>query len=261
MVSFIDVHCHLDHRDLSQDIDSVISHAEKSDVRIIITNGLNKETNRRALQLSEKYPTVKAALGIYPVDAFTREIEEAKLGIDNSFDFDEEIEFIEKNKDRTIAVGEIGLDYADKKSDKEQQKEHFRKLLMLAKRIDKPVIVHSRKAEADVIEILASEGMKKVVMHCFSGKKKLLMTAVKHGWYFTVPTHVVRSHQFQYLAEAVPLNRLFAETDAPFLTPFKEKPNEPAFVVESYKKIAEIKGMELEEVKNNVFINFKRLFG
>ena len=101
---------------------------------------------------------------------------------------------------------------------------------------------------------------KKVIMHCFCGKKSLVKRIRDNGWFFSVTTTVVRAQQFQELVKEVPLSQLFCETDTPFLSPYKDKLNEPAFIVESYKKIAEIKGMELKEVINNVYMNWQRVF-
>ena len=98
-------------------------------------------------------------------------------------------------------------------------------------------------------------------MHCFCGKKALVKRIIDNGWYLTAPTSIVRSTQFQENALMVPITQLFAETDAPYLSPFKDRRNEPAFVRESYKKIAEIKGMELSEVTNNIWMNWQRVFG
>jgi TatD DNase family protein len=98
-------------------------------------------------------------------------------------------------------------------------------------------------------------------MHCFSGKKNLVKQIAENKWMMTVPTCVVRSEQFQSLVRNVDINQLLCETDAPFLTPYPGKQNEPAFVVEAYEKIAELKGMVVEEVKKNVFVNFGKFFG
>ena len=246
MVPYIDIHAHLDFPDIFPKIDEVMENAKKVDVKIILTNSVDKKTNRISLELAEKFPEVKACLGFYPPE---KEIKS----------FEEEIEFIKENKDKIIAIGEIGMDFkiAD---NKEYQENVFRKQLQLAKEIGKPVIIHSRKAESDVIDVLENEEMKKVVMHCFGGKKNLIKKAADLGYYFSIPTNVVRSRQIQEIIKIVPINQLFAETDSPFLSPFKEKINEPAFVVESYKKIAEIKGLTLEETKNNIFMNWQKLF-
>ena len=97
-------------------------------------------------------------------------------------------------------------------------------------------------------------------MHCFSGKKSLVRKIVDNGWFLTIPTNIVKSMQFQENAKLVPITQLFCETDAPFLSPYAGKRNEPAFVAESYKKIAEIKGMEFSEVVNNIWMNWQKVF-
>jgi len=256
----IDIHTHLDHPHFKENIGKVIGNAEKADLKVILTAGVNPETNRKVLELAKKYGIVKAALGIYPPQTLQKEIDSGEYPLqENKFDFDEEIKFIEKNKDNISAIGEIGLDYSQDENQK-KQKEIFEKLISLAEKIGKPVIIHSRKAEADCIEILESSKLKKIIMHCFCGKKKLVAKIVDNGWFLTIPTSVVRSTQFQDNIKNCPITQLFCETDAPYLSPFKDKRNEPAFILESYKKIAEIKGMELKEVVNNIWMNWQRMF-
>ena len=97
-------------------------------------------------------------------------------------------------------------------------------------------------------------------MHCFTGKKEFVKKIIDNGWFLTASTSIVRSQQFQDTAKTAPITQLFCETDAPYLSPFKGKRNEPAFVLESYKKLAEIKGMKLKEVVNNIWMNWQRLF-
>jgi TatD DNase family protein len=259
MVPFIDVHCHLDYTPLKEKLDSVIENARLADVKVIVTNSVDKKTIRLSLGLAKKYDIVKPALGYYPPDALHVELEGKEKFEFNYKEFEEELEFIKKHKNQVVAIGEIGLDYKNGK-DKELQKRVFVAQIRLAKEIDKPVIVHSRNAEEDVLNVLDEEKAKKVVLHCFSGKKQLVERAIKLGFYFSIPTNVVRSESIQWLTKTASLSKLFAETDSPFLSPFKEKHNEPAYVIESYKKIAEIKGMTIEEVKNNLFLNWQRLF-
>ena len=97
-------------------------------------------------------------------------------------------------------------------------------------------------------------------MHCFSGKKTLVKKIIDNNWFATIPTNVTKSFQFQENVKLIPITQLFCETDAPYLTPFKDGRNEPAFIAESYKKIAEIKGMEFEEVVNNIWMNWQKNF-
>jgi len=209
--------------------------------------------------LRKKYDIVKASLGIYPINVLQKEIETGDFPLKpNIFDIEGEIDFIKKNKDKIAYVGEVGLDYLIIKDEKEQKK-LFLKMIELAEKIKKPILIHSRKAEQDCIEMLESSKLKIIIMHCFTGKKKLVKRIRDNGWFLTIPTCVVRSLQFQDIAKDVPLNQLFCETDAPYLSPFKEKRNESAFIIESYKKLAEIKKMELKEVINNIWMNWQSL--
>ncbi|MBS3159016.1 TatD family hydrolase [Candidatus Woesearchaeota archaeon] len=153
---------------------------------------------------------------------------------------------------------EVGLDFVN--GEDNQQIEDFGKMIALAEELEKPIVVHSRKAEQKCIEMLESSKNKKIVMHCFSGKKLLVKRITDNGWFLTVPTIVVRSQQFQDIAGNVPISQLFCETDSPYLSPYKEKRNEPAFVAESYRKIAEIKQMDIIEVANNIYMNWQKVF-
>jgi TatD DNase family protein len=254
----IDVHAHLYWKDFN-DLDEVVERARKAGVKAIITAGVDKESNRQCLEIAKKYDIVKAALGLYPIDALSRETN-SELNIDINEYVDEELKFIETNKSNIIAISEIGLDFVSDKTDMKLQMETFVKQLKLAKKLNLPVIVHSRKAESDVINILDNEDMKNVVLHCFCGKRRLVKKAIEKGWYFSIPTNVVKSQQFQEMVELIPLQQLLTETDSPFLSPYPGMRNEPAFITESIKKIANIKKIEQEEVANIIFSNYQRLF-
>jgi TatD DNase family protein len=254
----IDVHAHLHWKDFN-DLDEVVERAKKAGVKAIITAGVDKESNRQCLEIAKKYDIVKVALGLYPIDALGRETN-SELNIDINEYVDEELKFIETNKNNIIAISEIGLDFVSDKTDMKLQMETFVKQLKLAKKLNLPVIVHSRKAESDVINILDNEDMKKVVLHCFCGKRRLVKKAIEKGWYFSIPTNVVKSQQFQEMVELIPLQQLLTETDSPFLSPYPGMRNEPAFIAESIKKIANLKKIEQEEAANIIFSNYQRLF-
>jgi TatD DNase family protein len=257
----VDAHCHLDHVLFKDDLDQVIERAKSAGVKAIITSGINPESNRKALSLANKYNIIKVSLGMYPVDALAKEIEVGEYPMQpNVFDVDEELKFIEQNKDKCVAIGECGLDYHWIKGKNKEQKELFSKIISLVEKLKKPIIVHTREAEADAVEMLESSKITKIILHCFSGKKALVKRAYEHGWHFTIPTNIVRSHHFQGIVKLVNISQLLTETDAPYLSPFKEKKNEPAFVIETIKKIAEIKKMDTEEVANNIYMNYQRLF-
>jgi TatD DNase family protein len=256
----IDIHSHLDHPHFADNIDSIIENAKKANLKIILTAGINPETNRKTLELAKKYDIIKPCLGIYPPETLQTEIASGEYPLkENKFDIDEEIKFIQKNKDKIVAIGEVGLDYSQGEN-KKNQKILFEKMISLAEKTNKPLIVHSRKAEQDCVDILETSKLKKIIMHCFCGKKRLVKKIEDNGWFLTIPTNVVRSEQFQFIAREIPITQLFCETDAPYLSPYKDQRNEPAFVLESYKKIAEIKGMELKEVVNNVWMNWQKTF-
>jgi TatD DNase family protein len=245
--SFIDIHCHLE---MLPDVSQVIRRSDKAGVSLILTQSINAETNRKSLELAGKYHPVKACLGIYPIDALKMKEKEIEA----------EIAFIKKNKKEVVAIGEVGMDFKEDENEHDRQKETFKKFIALSIELDIPIMIHSRKAEKECIEILEECRAKKVIMHCFCGKWKLVERIQKNGWFLTVPTSVTKSEQFQAIARKVSLGQLFCETDSPFLHPDKKWPNEPALVVESYKKIAELKAITLEEVKKQLYQNFIHLF-
>ena len=259
MTLLIDIHSHLDHPLLINKTDEIIERAKNAGLRHIITNGINPETNRKCLELSKKHDIIKCGMGVYPRDALKKESEtgEAQLKVED-FDIDEEIDFIRKNKNNIVAISEVGLDFVNGES--RQQIEDFQKMISLAEELNKPIVIHSRKAELKCVEMLESSKNKKIIMHCFSGKKSLVKRISGNGWFLTIPTVVVRAFQFQDIAKNVPIAQLFCETDSPYLSPYKEQSNEPAFVAESYNKLAELKNMDIIEVVNNVYMNWQRVF-
>lgn len=244
---FIDVHCHLD---VLKDIPGSIEKAIKSNVKIILAHGVNSATNRKVLDLSSRFKEVKAALGIYPIDALKMSDEE----------IEQEIEFILKNKSRIAAIGEVGIDFKEDGDNKERQKRIFEKFIKLANELNKPIIVHSRKAEKECVEILENSNIKKVIMHCFSGKFSLVQRIIGNGWFLSIPTNVIYSEQFQENVRKIDIKNLLCETDAPYLHPQRKGENEPVNVIESYKKIAELKGLPLKEVEKRIEENYYSLF-
>jgi len=247
-MKLVDVHAHLEGSKFKRDLDEVIERFEKSGGEFIINSGTDPERNRKTLELAEKYDIVKASFGMYPVGDYA--------------DIDGELDWIEEYKDVCVAIGEIGLDFQeDKEENFEKQKDLFRKMLEFAKKIEKPVVIHSRKAELEAIEILEEMEMEKVVMHCFCGKKSLIKRCVENGWYFSVPPAITRWDNFKMLVEMVPLSQILTETDSPFLSPVARDRNEPANVLTTIKEIARIKGLRKKEVGEAVFENAKKVFG
>ncbi len=257
-MELIDVHAHLSYEGLIERIDEVIEKCKLKSVKVIINQGTEPASNRSSLELSKKYDIVKPALGFYPThiaDYSDKEIEK-------------ELEFIEKNK--CIAIGEVGLDYYQGKNNehkieltdeiKKRMKFYFKKLIALSIKKDIPIIVHSRKAELDTIEVLEEMKAKKVIMHCYSGKKKYVQRILDNGWFFSIPANVERALHFHHIINVAPLRRLFTETDAPFLAPNKGEINDSSNVEIVLKKIAELKSLDVEEVANHIYMNYQNLF-
>jgi len=242
---FIDVHSHID---ILSNISKVVKEATKANVKII-SSGLSPKTNKSVLKLVSQYKEIKLGLGIYPTDCLNLSDKE----------FKEELNFIKKNK--PCVISEIGLDLKENpESSLEKQEKRFFELVELAKELDVPVIVHSRKAEKYVVELLEKLNYKKIIMHCFSGNFKLVNRIIKNKWFFSIPTNVKHSEHFQKLIEITPIEQLFCETDSPFLHPDKKRNNVPVNVLESYKKIAEIKKIPLKKVELQIEKNYKSLF-
>ena len=247
-MTFIDVHCHIEM--CKGKPEEIVKRAKKAGVSIMINQGVNTRANRKCLELASKLNEIKPALGIYPLDAL--KLDDEKL--------DEELDFIRKNREKIVALGEIGLDFKEDLTNRERQKEIFQKIINLSFELDIPLIVHSRKAEKECIEMLEKAGAKKVVMHCFSGNFGLVKKIIENGWFFSIPASIKFSEHFQKLVKECPISQLFCETDSPYLHPDKERDNEPMNVAESYKKIAEIKGISLKECEREIEKNYKRLF-
>ena len=258
----VDIHAHLDHERFKNDLDQVIERARQAGVKSIITSGVNSATNRLILKLSEKYDIVKPSFGLYPLDALDSELEltEGFVRDVKPLNVDEELAWITENKDKCVAIGEVGLDYHWVKGKEKEQQRTFQKVIDMVEKINKPIIIHSRKAELDAVEMLESSNLKKIVLHCFSARKHLIKKAADNGWSFSVPPVIVRLQHFQTLVELVNISQLLTETDAPYLSPFQGKKNEPAFVIETIKKIAEIKGMTPEDVATNIYMNYTNMF-
>lgn len=265
MVSYIDVHAHLDSERFDDDLDEVIENAKKNDV-LIVQSGVNPKTNKKSLELSKKYD-IFCSFGLYPIDSIAGDFDGLKddyVRDIEGFDFDSELKWIKENKDNCVAIGEIGLDFKVIECDeniKEAQVKCFEKAIDLASEIDKPIIIHSRSAELEAIEILEKKKCKKVVMHCFGGRKSLIKRGADNGWFFSVPPIIKRLQHFQTLVGLVPIEQLLTETDSPFLSPNVGERNEPVNVKVSVSEIARIKGIKEKETAEIILSNARKLFG
>lgn len=261
-MNLVDTHCHLTHERFKDDIDDVINRAKKAGFKALVCSGTNPPTNREILVLAKKHPIIRPSLGIYPIDALGLTPDEVGLARYNGkIDIDAEFEFFTEHRDEIVAIGEVGEDFHWDDKHHEQQKKNFEKIIKLTEKLGKPIVVHTRRAEEECVSLLEKSQLKYVILHSFEARKNLIKRAAERGFYFSVPTSIVRSQQFQTLVEIVPLTQIFTETDAPWLSPFKDKRNEPAFIVESIKKIAEIKKITEKEVADTIWENFRKVFG
>jgi len=260
----VDVHAHLDlgGYEVYGGVDKVIDESMKNGVKVIVSNGTGIESNRKVLEIAKKHPIVKVALGIYP----THCLEMMQAGEEDKFA--SELKFIEEQieRKRCIAIGEVGLEYKEVKDldeDKKNiEKDCLKRFIAIAKKYDIPIIIHSRGAELEVVELLEAEGMKKrkVVMHCFSGRKHIIQRIRDNDWYFSIPCNVGRSLHFQQIVLDTPTDRLLTETDAPYLSPTQGTINRPDNVKITINKIAELKKITPEEASNMIYANYQRIF-
>lgn len=264
----IDVHCHLDHHFYKDDLDKVIENAKKAGVVKIITSGIDRNTCEIALALAKKYDIVEAALGRYPEDALDREGYYKQNPNIKRTTVEEDIEFMRKHKDGFVAIGECGIDLFNGENE-EKQARVFKKLIELSIELNKPIIIHSRKAERQCIELLEEYKRKikpeNVILHCFSGRKSLIKIAIENGYKFSIPTNIGRAEHFQGIVNKAPLKTILTETDGPYLSPYKNEDgsfnrNESAYVKETIKIIAQIKGITEEDCENQLFMNYQNTF-
>jgi TatD DNase family protein len=251
-MSWIDVHTHINM--LEDQPEQVLDLAQKSQVERLITIGTGHDDHQMVVDLIDNYaPVVWGTLGFHPHDAET---------------YDEDGEaFMKKNLShpRIVAVGEIGLDFYYDNSPRETQKEVFRKQMELAADFKLPVEIHTRDAEPETIEVLKEyQGRVKGLLHCFTGTQWLADEALKLGYNISI-SGVVTFKNAEALRETVktiPLDRIHVETDAPFLTPvpFRGKKNTPAYVVHTAEKVAELKGVSLDELAKATKENALNLF-
>jgi TatD DNase family protein len=250
----IDCHAHLDLFS-NKELNEIFSKSEK--IKYVIVNSVDLKTSQKILKLSKKYPKIKVALGLYPQDALSRE---NKTKVKDNFEDFEKI--VLENKKEVIAIGEIGMDfYHGSEKNKKEQEKLFREQVELAEKLNIPVVVHTRGAEKEIIEILKDYPNVKKVLHCFCGNMKLVKEAEKIGCYFTIPCSLKRMQNFLKVLEIISKDRILTETDAPYLSPFKDKKNEPAFIRETIKEISRIWKMDEKEVERIIERNSERIFG
>ncbi|HEX2733994.1 MAG TPA: TatD family hydrolase [Polyangiaceae bacterium] len=260
-----DVHAHLTHETLSSQIEAVIARAADAGLGTIICNGLNPSDNQCVLELAERFPMIRPALGWYPVDAVLQSMRAAGEDYPDqreAWSADDAIGYVERNLDRAFAVGEIGLDgYWVKEPFWQEQEQAFRRLVRLAMDADKVVIIHTRKRERRALEVLLEMGCKRVNWHCFGGKVNLARTIAEQGHYLSIPANARRSESFTRMIQTLPREQILLETDCPYLGPERDKTNEPMNVRGTAEYAAELWGTELGATERLLAENFARLFG
>lgn len=260
----VDVHTHLTHDKFTGDRNQVIERAVSKGLGAIVCNGLEPNSNREILKIAEEFPVVKAALGIYPLDAVNHLLPADFPHRISRFEVKEEIDFIEKcaKLKKIVAVGECGLDgYWVGPDTFSKQIEVFERLVDIGMRYELPVIIHSRKMEEKTFEILENLGTKMVNFHCYGGKSKLAFEkAQKNHWYFSIPSNARRSESFGKLLRDLPMELLLTETDAPFMSFHKGERSEPKDVALTVEYLAEVRGISAAEATQQVWNNFKSLF-
>jgi len=256
----IDTHCHLEMDAFDQDREEVIQRARDAGIEAMITIGSDLEGNIGGLELSGKYDFIYSSVGFHPHDAkdFTGEI------------FDKIKEWAINSgkgqgvRSKVVAIGEIGLDYHYDNSPREIQREVFMKQLIFAKEINLPVVIHSREAKKDTLDIVRESGVRKGVFHCFSGDMDMAEKAMGMGFYISIagPVTFKNTKKLKEVAEAIPDDYLLIETDAPYLTPepLRGKRNEPSYIIHTAKAVAELRGITPEDISRVTTLNAKRLF-
>lgn len=250
----VDTHAHLDFDDFDNDRDEIVVRAEKAGISFIINPGCDLATSKKAVELSETYDSIYAAVGIHPNSTF-----DASPG-DNL-----EIARLTENS-RVVAIGETGLDFYRDRAPRDLQVRAFRGQLDLARELDLPVIIHFRNVEYEGIELAGIDKFKELrgVFHCYGGSAEFARKIISMGFYigFDGPLTYRDSDRVD-VAREIPLDKCLLETDAPFLTPqkYRGKRNEPAYVIEVAEKMAHIKNCDIEEVIAVTGKNARELFG
>ncbi len=251
----VDTHAHLDDARFREDLPMVLARAAEAGVEHILTVGCDLESSRESLRLAAAHPGLYAALGIHPHDA----PQASKEGLETLRDL--------LGNDRAVAVGEIGLDFYRDRSPRDVQRRAFRDQLRLAREVGKPVIVHDRDAHEEVLAILREERAAEIggVLHCFSGDLAMARACVEMGLYISIagPVTYPANEALREVVRQIPVDHLLIETDAPYLAPQarRGRRNEPAFVAQTARKIAEIKGLTLDDVARVTTLNAFELFG
>ena len=251
---FVDTHSHLNSPALYQKLEEVINEAKLNNVELLIVPGYDLETSKIALKLAEKYEFIYAAIGFHPT-----EIKDYS---------DKEYKWLEENitNKKVVALGEIGFDFHWDTTTKEEQLIAFKKQVEIAKRANKPLIIHSRDAIQLTYDMLKETKASIIggVMHSYSGSLEMAPLFIKENFYLGIggPVTFKNAKEIKKVVEKIDLKYLLSETDSPYLTPhpYRGTENGPKYIPLIAEEIAKIKQIDIEEVKKELLDNTKRLF-
>ncbi len=251
----VDSHCHLDFPDLKQDLDGIIERARAVGIGRLVTISTRVRKHGDLIAIAERYPDVFCSVGTHPHHAD----EELDIGT---------ADLVARTRHpKVVAIGEAGLDYHYDNAPRQAQEQGFRAHIAAARETGLPLVIHAREADADVAKILREEtgkGPFPAVLHCFTGGRELAFGAIELGLYvsFTGILTYKKTDELRAIARDLPADRILVETDAPYLAPgkFRGKRCEPAFVVETAKLLAEVRGVSEAEIARQTTENFFRLF-
>jgi len=251
---FIDSHCHLNL--LAEEeggLDAVIAQAKENSVDHILCISIDKASCHDIIDIAERYPDITASVGIHP-------------NVEQQENFTvEELASLAQH-DKVIAIGETGLDYFRSEGDLEWQRDRFRTHIEVGKQLKKPLIIHTREARDDTMDILEQEGAEQAggIIHCFTENWDTAQRALDIGFYISLSGIVTFKNavELQDVAKKLPLDRILIETDAPYLAPVphRGKTNKPAFVKHVAEFLAELRGDSVENIAQATTDNFHRLF-
>ncbi|MGB3271295.1 MAG: TatD family hydrolase [Xanthobacteraceae bacterium] len=251
----VDSHCHLDFPDFADDLDGIVARAEAAGVGRIVTISTRVRQLDRLLAITERFPNVYCSVGTHPHQAD----EEDGISAD-------ELIALSRHP-KVVAFGEAGLDYFYDHGSPQAQARGFRAHIAAARTTGLPLVIHTREADEDCGNILDEEMAKgpfRAVLHCYTGGRDLALKAIAHGLFisFTGIITFKKSQALRDLAAELPADRIMVETDAPFLAPgkYRGKRNEPAYVVETARVLAEVRRVSFEEIARQTTENFFRFF-
>ncbi len=251
----VDSHAHLDSGQYKNDLDIVITRARENGISHMLTIGCDLESSRSSVALAHKYDSIYAAVGVHPHDA--REINPESL---------KELEHL-LSQPKVVALGEIGLDYYRDHCPHDIQQEAFRQQIRLARKVNKPIIVHDRDAHADLLRIMSEENASEVggVVHCFSGDTDMARRCIDLGFYISFTGNITypKNEELRQVVKNISIDKMLIETDCPYLSPqpYRGKRNEPGYVRHCAEQIAEVKGLTYADVARITSRNCHDLFG